>query len=65
MRARPIANVCMGGNSSKEPAAGGQHSNTTSVQTESSADRHQGPIHSLCAIDQNSIISGGADKVRQ
>lgn len=62
----------MGGNSSKEPADGqpleSVNKDITSVyiQSESAAaDRfkHQGPIHCLCAIDQNSILSGGADEV--
>lgn len=59
----------MGVNSSKEPAAGqplnSVNKDTTSVynQSEPAAAGHQGPIHCLCAIDQNTVLSGGADKV--
>ena len=62
----------MGGYSSKSehsnPAQkfskGATHSETVCSEAGSACDRvHEGPVHSICPLDQDTLISGGVDKV--
>lgn len=66
----------MGGNSSKSEVdphtattqdyRGASNSDTISSETEGVAAGsrvHQGPIHSICPLDHDTLLSGGVDKV--
>ncbi len=37
--------------------------NDTSLVVEEVPTLHEGPIHSLAVVDENHLVSGGADKV--
>jgi hypothetical protein len=55
----------MGGKSSKaavpvQATQGGAIGSPVGVPAEL---KHRGPVHSLCALGEDSILSGGADKV--
>ena len=71
----PLANssLVMGGNSSKSgqdlhSPAGldcviGNNSSSTSGDESTGNRVHQGPVHSICSVGHDTILSGGVDKV--
>ena len=70
---REAEGTAMGGNSSRNSSEDKLHSSAARhsvscdgrdfCEGQKIAERHEGPVHCICPLNQDSMLSGGADKV--